>query len=104
MLGTLFYKRAMVVGVAYTIVFEVAISLIPALINKLTVQYRLRALFVHWLEIPIEDSSMDLTPIFGDANPAGHLAILLIYTLVMLGAAMAVLRMMEFTSADEATT
>ena len=35
MLGTIFTKRAMVISVAYTLVFELVVSFVPALINKL---------------------------------------------------------------------
>lgn len=48
--GVLFRRRAMVIAVAYTLIFEFLVSLIPAVINQLTVQYRLRNLLVTWLD------------------------------------------------------
>ena len=40
----------MVIAVAYTLIFEFLVSLIPAVINKLTVQYRLRGLLFTWMD------------------------------------------------------
>jgi len=48
--GVLFRRRAMVIAVAYTLIFEFLVSFIPAVINQLTVQYRLRNLLVTWLD------------------------------------------------------
>ena len=47
--GVLFLKRAMVAAVAYTFVSEVLVSFIPAVINRITVQYHLRSLLVKWM-------------------------------------------------------
>jgi hypothetical protein len=52
--GVLLHRRAMVIAVAYTLIFEFLASLIPAVINKLTVQYRLRNLLftgMDWWEL-----------------------------------------------------
>ncbi len=43
LLGTIFTKRSMAIAVVYTLIFELAISLVPAVINKFTVQFRLRS-------------------------------------------------------------
>lgn len=105
-LGTLFTKRAMVISVAYTLVFELVVSFVPALINKLTVQYRLRALFIHWSGIDVsqlsKDSPMDL---FSSAPAWQHVAILLVYIVVMLVISVALVRGRDYvvsTSADVA--
>ena len=44
--GVLFLKRAMVAAVAYTFISEVLVGMIPAVINRITVQYHLRSLLV----------------------------------------------------------
>ena len=44
------HRRAMVIAVGYTLIFEFLVSLIPAVINKLTVQYRLRGLLFTWMD------------------------------------------------------
>ena len=40
----------MVIAVAYTLIFEFLVSMIPAVINKFTVQYRLRGLLFTWMD------------------------------------------------------
>ena len=53
LLGTLMPRRALVLAVAYTLIFELLMGLIPAVINKMTFQYRLRALLFEWCDLPI---------------------------------------------------
>ncbi|MCU0961150.1 MAG: ABC transporter permease subunit [Pirellulaceae bacterium] len=48
--GVALHRRAMVIAVGYTLVFEFLVSFIPAVINKLTVQYRLRNLLFTWMD------------------------------------------------------
>ncbi|MHB8864977.1 MAG: hypothetical protein ACYC6N_21430 [Pirellulaceae bacterium] len=50
LIGVWLHRRAMVIAVAYTLIFEFLVSLIPAVINKLTVQYRLRGLLFTWMD------------------------------------------------------
>ena len=52
LLGVLFLRRGMLAAVAYTVVFEVAVALIPAVINQFTVQYHLRCLLIRWMDWP----------------------------------------------------
>ena len=101
-LGTLFPKRSMVIAVAYTLIFELVISLIPAMINNLTVQYRLRALFLDWTDISIDTAELGFLSLVSDASAEFHVTVLLAYTLVLLIAAVVVIRSCEFTVAEEA--
>ena len=48
-IGVLIPRRAMVVAVIYSMV-EFMVSWIPALINRLTIQYRLRSLLFKWMD------------------------------------------------------
>ncbi|MEZ6124859.1 MAG: hypothetical protein R3C49_17060 [Planctomycetaceae bacterium] len=48
MVGTLFHRRAMVFCVAYTAGVELFLGFFPAIINRLTIQYRLRSLLFMW--------------------------------------------------------
>ena len=48
MIGTLFHRRAMVFCVAYTAGVELFLGFFPAIINRLTIQYRLRSLLFMW--------------------------------------------------------
>lgn len=53
MIGTVFHRRAMVFCVAYTAAIDVFLSLLPAVINRFTIQYRLRSLLFDWC--PVDD-------------------------------------------------
>lgn len=102
LIGTVLPRRAMVLAVAYTLIFELVVGLIPAVVNKLTVQYRLRALLVEWcdLEIPGGRQSGALA-LIGDAPPWQHIVILMFLTAGLLFAATLVLRWSEFASSAE---
>ena len=99
-LGVVFHKRAMVVAVGYTILFEGIVSLIPAVINQLTVHYHLRGLLIHWLaintnELPLPEGTL------GDEPSWQHLGFLGVYTTVMLAVAYLVVHVSEYATADE---
>ena len=49
MLGTLFYKRAMVVAAGYLIGSEMFLATVPAVISKLTMRYHLQELGISWI-------------------------------------------------------
>jgi ABC-type transport system involved in multi-copper enzyme maturation permease subunit len=103
LLGTLFPRRAMVIAVAYTLVFELVISFVPAMINKLTVQYRLRALLVDWADIPVPNQrQFDALALVGEAPAWLHVSVLAAYTALLLAAAVVLIRFREFSSAEEA--
>ena len=104
LIGTLFPKRAMVVGVFFTVLFEVVMALIPAAVNLLTVQFRLRCLFVRWLDwdasiLPRRD--VVFVAYFGDQSAAWHLGILIAMTLGLLAAAAILVNTREFTAETE---
>lgn len=103
LLGTLFPQRPMVIAVAYTLIFELIVGFIPAIINKGTVQYRLRALLIDWAEIPLGDPEViQLVDLFGDAPATYHVMVLLMYILAFIATAVAVIRWREFSTAAEA--
>ena len=67
-------KRSMVLAVVYVIVFEFLISFLPATINRLTVQFRLRNLLVDgmdWRRI-VERHAPNFQLLLGDARPWFH--------------------------------
>lgn len=104
LLGTLLPRRAMVLAVVYTLLFELVISFVPAVINKLTVQYRLRALWVQWCDIPtLGRPGLRTTAIalMTEAPAWQHVAILLVTVPILLALAVAVLRWSEFPSSAE---
>ena len=102
LLGVINPRRAMLLAVAYALVFELIISFIPAVINKFTVQYRLRALLVKWCDItPPPDAKTNVLALIGNSPPIQHVLVLLILPLVLLCASIVILRRSEFTSAAE---
>lgn len=101
-LGVLFPNRAMVIAVAYSLILELIIALVPAMINKLSVQYRLRGLLVDWADIPVGDSrSFEAMALIGDAPASHHVMILIGYTLGLLAIAVLLVHLREFTVAEE---
>ncbi len=103
LLGTLFPKRSMVIAVAYTLIFELIISFIPALINKLTVQFRLRSLLLEWADVRIPRAENSTAfALLSDAPAWWHVTVLLLSTLALITAAVVAVRRCEFTVAEEA--
>ncbi len=106
LLGTLLPRRALVLAVAYTLIFEFVIRIIPAIINKLTVQYRLQALLVKWCQLSLSDpgerpSGVQALIRIGDEPAWQHVTILLLLPPVLLLIAVAVLRWSEFSASAE---
>ena len=100
LLAVVFLRRAMVAMVAYSVIFELVVGFIPAIINQLTVQYHLRSLLDEWLHVRILPRSMQ-TPL--QSAPAWqHLLILAGATLALLTATIVILRKRELVRADEA--
>jgi len=98
LLGTVLPRRGLVLAVGYSLVFELVISFVPAVINKLTVHHRLQALLLWWcqLEIPQE-----LATLFGNTPPWQHVLVLLLYPPALIAASIAVLHFSEFSAAAE---
>ena len=88
------YVRATVVAVIYTLLIEGVLSSVPAMINKFTVCYRLRALLAEWMGLDQLRSNADT--IFGYEPAWQHIACLGIYATVVLLAALWVMRSREY--------
>lgn len=106
LIGVLFPKRTMAIGVFYALLFEVILAMIPAVVNILTIQFRLRCLGVRWMnwDEQFSDDDPNAGPFqsyFGDETAWWHLGILLAMTAAMLIAAAAILRWREFTTSAE---
>ena len=78
MIGTITYRRAMVVAVAYVMVWEGFVANLPALINQLTIQHHLKSIGIDWLSWVFPLDRDEFTGIFGEIHPA--------FSLWMLGA------------------
>jgi ABC-type transport system involved in multi-copper enzyme maturation permease subunit len=101
LIGILFPKRSMVIAVAYTLVFELIISLIPAIINTLTVQYRIRSLLYYWGEMGDVSQMNELLQFVGDPPAWEHALVLVVYTLLLIVTAVGIVRGREFSTAEE---
>lgn len=101
-LGTVMPRRGMVLAVGYSLLFELVIGFVPALINKLTVHHHLQALLLLWCEMDIPPEFMQgAVALMGNTPEWEHLAFLILYPPVLLAAAVAVLRASEFSSSAE---
>jgi len=103
LIGVIAPKRAMVAGILYAVIFEVTLALVPAAVNLLTVQYRLRCLLVRWMDMDsaMVERSEVLSAYFGDESAAWHVGVLLTMTIGYLTLAAGLLRYREFTAASE---
>jgi len=102
LIGTIFPQRAMLFCVAWTTAVEGFISLIPAIINRITVQYRLRSLFIDWVQ---PGGDIENIPLFGQSLADGHWFVqifwLIALSTVFLATAQVIAHKREFTSAAE---
>jgi ABC-type transport system involved in multi-copper enzyme maturation permease subunit len=97
-IGALFHRRAMVVSVAYILIFEVVVSNLPALINRFTVQHHLLNLLFRWMDWEMIE---ELELAVGNQPAWQHVAALITYTLVMLTAAALIMRWRQYVTSDE---
>jgi len=102
LIGAIAPQRAMLFCVTWTAGVEGFISLIPAVINRMTVQYRLRTLFVDWVQ---PGDEIQDEPLFALSLAEGpwYVQILWLVTLtvVFLAAAQVLAHKREFTAAAE---
>ena len=102
LLGTIVPRRGMVLAVAYSLLFELVISFVPAVINRATVHHHLQALLFEWCHVRLNQQLMsNATNLIGNTPLWHHVAILLMYPPVLLGVAVTVLRQCEFSSSAE---
>jgi ABC-type transport system involved in multi-copper enzyme maturation permease subunit len=106
LLGVIIPRRAMVAGVIYAVLIEVAAAFIPAAVNLLTIQHRLRCVLVRCIDMDV--TSVGRNPVylayFGEESTFWHVGILIAMTIGYLIAAALVLHLREFTSASETET
>ncbi|MBL8814648.1 MAG: hypothetical protein JNL58_01365 [Planctomyces sp.] len=106
MIGALFPKRAMVFSVTYTALVEVVLSLIPAIINRFTIQYRLRSLLIQWIEISPEGrrelmENLFFKYVFAEEVSSVQIVWLLGLTGLFLTGSIIAAHVSEFTAASE---
>ena len=102
LVGAIFPKRAMVFCMMYTVIVELVFGSIPAVINRMTVQFRLRTLFVNWMPLDerIKNESV-FQYVMADGSSIVQCFWLLTMSVLFLVAAIVVAHRKEFTSATE---
>ncbi len=104
MIGAMFPKRAMVFCVAYIALVEVVLSLIPAVINRMTFQYRLRSLMINWADPVGQDQmqgNMFFRYVFADGGNTEQVTWMIGLACLFLLVALLVAQKREFTAAAE---
>ncbi len=99
LIGVIFYRRTMVTAVAYTLTIEYGLSFVPALANKLTINYRLRGLLAEWMDWEFARSLSE--NVMGHEPPETHLFVLGAMTITLLGATIYRMGHTEFPTNQE---
>lgn len=94
LIGVVFHRRTIVTAVFYTGAIEYGLSFVPALANKLTINYRLRGLLSNWMDWDLTRSSAEV--LLGSESTSTHLTVLFLLTLLLLGLSLAKVRWSEF--------
>ena len=102
LIGTVFYRRAMVIGAAYILGFEAMIGRIPAVVGKISASHHLQNLGMHWNpRLKLQIDSVTELPTALTAQWIS-LAALGTMTLIAIIAACIVIASREYVSAEEA--
>ena len=102
LIGTLFQKRAMVLGVAYFVMSDVVIANVPAIISRFTGRFHLQGIASNWLGWmhPILTSS-EYKDLFGDYSANFHLTCLASGVLVILTIGCIAVTTRQYITAEE---
>ncbi|MEM9368835.1 MAG: hypothetical protein AAGD07_22820 [Planctomycetota bacterium] len=98
-IGAVFYRRTMIAAVTYTMVVEYFVSFIPALVNQITINYRLRGILIQW-----KDWDTATTPaqaILGSDSIAMHMTVLAVMTILLLAFATHRVQRTEYPTQQE---
>jgi ABC-type transport system involved in multi-copper enzyme maturation permease subunit len=98
-IGVMFHRRTMATAVVYTLGIEYGLSFVPALANKLTVNYRLRGLLADWMDW--ERVRTQAESVFGAEPASTHLLLLAVITIVMLTLSVLRLTRAEYPTQQE---
>lgn len=100
LIGVILPKRAILIAVAYTLIFEVIVGMLPALASEFTFQFHLRCLLRKWTGIKVDDVQARL--FFSEAAVWQHLLICGVLTLVLVVIGSRVIAQREYSIQDEA--
>ncbi len=99
LIGVIFYRRTMASAVMYTMAVEYGLSFVPAVVNKFTINYRLRGLLAHWMDWEMARTRAE--NVFGSEPPGTHLLVLLAITITFLGIAFYRVERTEYPTQQE---
>lgn len=102
LIGTIFIKRAMVVGAGFLIGVEGILAIMPAVVSKLTMSYHLREIGIAWLGwfVPYPESEYRFQ--FGAVWPVWmHINCILLMTFLALIAGMIVITNRQYITSEE---
>ncbi|MGC6447952.1 MAG: hypothetical protein ACON5D_13730 [Rubripirellula sp.] len=99
LIGVLFHRRTIVTAVFYTGAVEYGLSFVPAVANKLTINYRLRGLLSNWMDWEAVRSRAE--NVFGSEPSSIHLGVLMLMTVTLLGLAIAKVMYSQFPTQQE---
>ncbi len=102
-IGTIFIKRAMVVAAGFTIGVETLLSLIPAVVSKITMSYHLRSVGLEWIGYFLPYTTKgEYTQMFGQPWPVWiHILCIAIMTIFALAVGMIVITHRQYVTADQ---
>jgi ABC-type transport system involved in multi-copper enzyme maturation permease subunit len=103
MLGTIFFKRAMVIAAGYLIGSEVVLASVPAVINKFTIRFHLQELGVKWIGffLPVNNEA-EYRMVFGEPLATWiHLTALATIALVCLIVGAIVITNRQYITSEE---
>ena len=101
-IGTIFVKRAMLVGAGFLIGVEGILASIPAVVSKITMSYHLREIGLAWLGWFVPYPKSEYRFAFGSPWPVWmHIACILLMTIVALIAGMIVISNRQYITSEE---
>lgn len=104
LIGTIFYRRAMVIGAAYVLGFEAIIGRVPTVIGKLTASYHLQNIGLEWIgsaQLKEQFSEVEFLNHMGEFSIWTHLVAVSLITVGALAAACFVIVNREYITSDE---
>jgi len=90
-LGAIIPRRSMVLAVGYCLVIELLVSFIPAMINKISIQFRLRSILFAWMDSWGVNGSWTpprgLEEMLGNSSSLMHIGVLVIFNVALISIA-----------------
>jgi ABC-type transport system involved in multi-copper enzyme maturation permease subunit len=98
-IGCIIPKRAMLISFSYTLVFEAIVAFVPAIINRLTIQYHLRCLLNRWVDLKVPLQGQEL--FFSDWPAWWHVAVLVGMIVVWQVVSLVAIHLRQYVLGDE---